>query len=115
MFVCSPERRDSIVVSTPAWHAVVRGSIPCLDQACYIRCKNLALNIRDCVSLCLLEETLKAIGPFYLVYIVERGSSVVECRTLNRESPGSNPPLLPFRSLGIFVLFTAPQSTRLYK
>ena len=36
--------------------------------------------------------------------MVERGSSVVECRTRNRGSPGSNPPLLPFRSLGIFVL-----------
>ena len=37
------------------------------EQACYIRCKNLALNIRDCVSLSLSEETLKAVGPFYLV------------------------------------------------
>ena len=35
---------------------------------------------------------------------VERGSSVVECRTRNRVSPGSNPPLVPFRRLGIFVL-----------
>ena len=33
---------------------------------------------------------------------MERSSSVVECRTRNRESPGSNPPLLPFRRLGIF-------------
>ena len=33
---------------------------------------------------------------------LERSSSVVECRTRNRESPGSNPPLLPFRRLGIF-------------
>ena len=33
---------------------------------------------------------------------IERSSSVVECRTRNRESPGSNPPLLPFRRLGIF-------------
>ena len=33
---------------------------------------------------------------------VERSSSVVECRTRNREIPGSNPPLLPFRRLGIF-------------
>ena len=32
----------------------------------------------------------------------ENSSSVVECRTRNRESPGSNPPLLPFRRLGIF-------------
>ena len=35
-------------------------------MACY-EVKNLALNIRDCVSLCLLEETLKAVGLFYLV------------------------------------------------
>ena len=35
-------------------------------MACYM-CKNLALNIRDCVSLCLSEETLKAVGRFYRV------------------------------------------------
>ena len=35
---------------------------------------------------------------------VERGSSVVECRTRNQVSPGSNPSLLPFRRLCIFVL-----------
>ena len=35
---------------------------------------------------------------------VERGSSMVECRTRNQVSPGSNPSLLPFRILGIFVL-----------
>ena len=39
-----------------------------------------------------------------LIMYVERGSSAVECRTRNRESPGSNPPLLPFRRLGIFIL-----------
>ncbi len=32
-----------------------------------IRCKNMALYIRDCLSLCLSDETLKAVGPFYLV------------------------------------------------
>ena len=38
------------------------------DQAAsLIRCKNLALYIRDCVFLCLLDETIKAVGPFYLV------------------------------------------------
>ena len=31
--------------------------------------KNLALYIRDCVSVCLSDETLKAVGPFYLVYM----------------------------------------------
>ena len=35
---------------------------------------------------------------------MERGSSVVECRTRNQVSPGSNPPLLPFRRLGNFIL-----------
>ena len=29
--------------------------------------RNLALYIRDCKSLCLSDETLKAVGPFYLV------------------------------------------------
>ena len=38
------------------------------------------------------------------VHLVERGSSVVERPTRNQVSPGSNPPLLPFRRLGIFVL-----------
>ena len=37
-------------------------------------------------------------------YKVERGSSAVECRTRNQVSPGSNPPLLPFRRFDIFVL-----------
>ena len=43
------------------------GFDPSSDRACYIRCKNLALISRDCVSLCLSDETLKAVGPFYLV------------------------------------------------
>ena len=36
--------------------------------------------------------------------IVERGSSAVECQTRNQVSLGTNPPLLPFRRWGIFVL-----------
>ena len=37
------------------------------DQACFIiRCKNLALNIRHCLYLCLSGETLR-VGPFYMV------------------------------------------------
>ena len=35
-------------------------------------------------------------------YIVERGSLAVECQTRNRESPGSNPPLLPVSKVGHF-------------
>ena len=41
---------------------------------------------------------------FAVCIIVQRGSSVVECWTRNQVSPGSNPTLLPFRKLGIFVL-----------
>ena len=40
----------------------------------------------------------------YLCICMERGSSVVECGTRNCVSPGSNPHLVPFRRLGIFVL-----------
>ena len=42
--------------------------------------------------------------PCDCILPLERGSSVVECRTRIQVSPGSNPPLLPFRRLSIFVL-----------
>ena len=42
------------------------------------------------------------------------GDSAVECATHNRESLGSNPTMLPFRSLGTFVVSTMPQVTQLY-
>ena len=62
------ERRSCVVVSTPAWHAASHGSIPARTSRNVIfRCNNLARYIRDCVSLCLSDETLKAVGPFYLV------------------------------------------------
>ena len=35
-----------------------------------IRCKNLALYIRDCVSLCLSDETLKAVGPCHDMFLI---------------------------------------------
>ena len=40
--LCSSQ---AVVVSTPSFR------VRSLDQACYIRCINLALDIRDCVSL----------------------------------------------------------------
>ena len=46
---------------------LVAGSTPGPGTWHIIRCKNLALYIRDCVSLCLSDETLKDVGPFYLV------------------------------------------------
>ena len=51
--LCTPAAR----VQFPDWEAII------------IRCKNLALYIRDCesLSLCISDETLKAVGPFYLV------------------------------------------------
>ena len=57
------------MVRTLAYHAALRGSKLQLPgwEARIIRCKNLALYIRDCESLCLSDKTLKAVGPFYLV------------------------------------------------
>ena len=60
------ERHGSVVVSTSAWHAGNQGSIP-VPGMLYCRCKNMALHYRLCTSLCLSDETLKAVGPFYLV------------------------------------------------
>ena len=40
-----------------------------------IRCRNLALYIRDCVSMRLSDETLKTVGPFYLVAMSSSSSS----------------------------------------
>ena len=62
---CGLERHGNAVVSTSACHAGSRGTLPPTRHI--IRCKNMALYIRDCVSLCLSDETLKAVGPFYLV------------------------------------------------
>ena len=62
----SRERRGSVVVSTSPCHAAGQGSIPGPGMR-YYSVKNLALYIRDCVYLCLLDDTLKAVGPFYLV------------------------------------------------
>ena len=54
-------------------------------------CKNLALYIRDCESLCLSDEPLKAVGPFYLVCMPGEvkyhtqggGGKCVTCRGLH--------------------------------
>ena len=55
----------------------------------------------DVVNICADELCLL---PLCRAMHMERASSVVECRTRNQVSPGSNPPLLPFGRLGIFVL-----------
>ena len=59
-------RCGNVVVSTPAWNVGDLGSIPG-PGILYYRCKNLAPYIRYCVSLCLSDETLKGVGPFYLL------------------------------------------------
>ena len=46
---------------------LVAVSIPGPGTWHVVRCKNLALYVRDCVSLWLSDETLKAAGPFHLV------------------------------------------------
>ena len=50
IFTVYTERRGGVVVSMPAWHAGNLDSIPGPGMS-YFRCKNLALNIRDCESL----------------------------------------------------------------
>ena len=42
-------------------------------------------------------------------------AQLVECRTRNRESPGSNPRCYRFEDWAFFFHFTTPQSTQLYK
>ena len=56
------ERRGSVMVSI---RLACRGFDSRTGKCHVIRCKNLTLNIRDCE--CLSEETLKVVGPFYLV------------------------------------------------
>ena len=53
------------LVGCSLWTRSARVQSPGWD---IIRCKNLALYIRDCESLCLSDETLKAVGPFYRVF-----------------------------------------------
>ena len=61
-----PVRRGSVVVRIPGWHADDLASIAG-PGLLYVRCKNMALNIRDCVNLCISDDTLQADGPFYMV------------------------------------------------
>ena len=60
-----PERCRGPVVGHSLWTRSAR--VQSMWEARIIRCKNLALYIRDCESLCLSDETVKAVGPFYLV------------------------------------------------
>ena len=62
----SAERCGSVVVSRLALHAGYLGSNP-RPGMLYFRCKNRTLNFGDCVSMRLSDETLKAVGPSYLV------------------------------------------------
>ena len=73
----------------PTLHASSPGSPPGLGEY-YSRCENLDLYIRDCESLCLSDETVKAVGPFYRSGVYARGSKrshtggkCVTCRGLH--------------------------------
>ena len=84
------ERRSSPVVGRSLCTRPARVQFPGWE-ARIIRCKNLALYIRDCESLCLSDETLKAVGPFYLVSMPGEvkdpaqggGGKCVTCRGLH--------------------------------
>ena len=80
------ERRRGPVVGHSLWTRPARVQSPW--EARIIRCKNLALYIRDCESLCLSDETVKAVGPFYLVSMPgevrpHTGGKCVTCRGLH--------------------------------
>ena len=61
-----PESRGSVVVCTTAWHAGDLGSIPGHGML-YLGVK-IWLSTLEAVYLCVFRsETLKAVGPFYLV------------------------------------------------
>ena len=62
------------VVGHSLWTRPARVQSPW--EAIIIRCKNLALYIRDCESLCLSDETVKAVGRFYLVKYPTQGVNV---------------------------------------
>ena len=68
---------------------------------------NLTMNntavLMNLYALYMIDNTLDSLDLTDWIFM-ERGSSVVERRTRNQVTPGSNPPLLPFRRLGTFVL-----------
>ena len=66
VYSTTPERRGIPVVTTLAYHAARRVQFPGWE-ARIIRCKILPIYVRDCESLCISDETLKAVGPLYLV------------------------------------------------
>ena len=97
----------SLPLSPSLSHSLVSPSLPLspsLSLSISLFSLSLSLPLSPSLSLSPLYPSLSS----YLFSLsppsvfVERSSSVVECRTRNRESPGSNPPLLPFRRLGIF-------------
>ena len=45
------DRRGSVAVIRSAWHAAIQGSVPCLDQTCYIKLKTW-LSTLEIVYLC---------------------------------------------------------------
>ena len=65
MAISKSQRRHGPVAGHSLWTRPARVQSPW--EARIIRWKNLALYIRDCESLCLSDETVKAVGPFYLV------------------------------------------------
>ena len=83
----TPDSIGAVVVGHSLWTRPARVQSPW--EARIIRCKNLALYIRDCESFCLSDETVKAVGPFYLVSMPgevkdpTHGGKCVTCRGLH--------------------------------
>ena len=75
---------------------------PCVRMKCNVD-KRALISLYSISLLYITIVFIESQSEFILLTL-KRGSSVVERRTRNRESPSSNPTLLPFRRLGIFVL-----------
>ena len=59
-------------------------------------------------------ECLVISHVFHDTFLMECGSSAVECRTRNRESPCSNPLCYRFEAWAFDILSTVPQFNYLY-
>ena len=79
------ERPGSVVVSTSALHAAGRWFDSRIRHVSLLGVKTWLSTFRDCLSLYLSEETLKAVGPFYLVYMP--GEIKYPTQGVNRQIP----------------------------
>ena len=92
--ICVNVKNEIFQVRSASRHAAFETSIRQMLASFCIFCK----------IFCNILQIVYRMGGRLTLFTMERGSSVVECRTRNSVSPGSNPPLVQFGRLGIFLL-----------